>query len=206
MKLALKTPPASEPVTLAEVKKHLKLAVTDAEATAYTTEDAELSAFIATAREIVEARTGKRLITQTWYIYLDGWPSGKVLFLPYPPLQSATVKYKCVGDAGYDNEVSDVLVDTQCSPGRLVLPSGAPWPPSGDLLPRKSDSNRIQVRLWRFRGGLTSAGASFWRRDMFLSRIRHWQPGPRQFNSRICGKKWTPNKPFARAGYFKQPT
>lgn len=152
MKLALKTPPASEPVTLAEVKKHLKLAVTDAEATAYTTEDAELSAFIATAREIVEARTGKRLITQTWYIYLDGWPSGKVLFLPYPPLQSATVKYKCVGDAGYDNEVSDVLVDTQCSPGRLVLPSGAPWPPSGDLYP----VNPIQIE---YKCGYGDSGA-----------------------------------------------
>ena len=50
MKLALKTAPTSEPVTKDDVKKHLRLATTTAEATAYTTEDDLLDRLIATAR------------------------------------------------------------------------------------------------------------------------------------------------------------
>lgn len=140
MKLALKTAPSVEPISLTEAKLHLRLATTTAEAESYTTEDAQLTAWIETAREMAEAETGTRLITQSWYLYLDGWPDGDEMRLPYPPLQSATVKYRLVDDSGYDNTFSDVIVDIASRPGRIVLKSDKSWP-MGTLY----DVNPIQI-------------------------------------------------------------
>jgi len=132
MKLALKTAPTSEPVTKDDVKKHLRLATTTAEATAYTTEDDLLDRLIATARIITEQEIGRKLITQTMTYYLDRWPDRKEIKVPYPPLQSATVTYRLEGDDDYANTLSTVDVDTVSEPGRIVLQPNESWP-SGTL-------------------------------------------------------------------------
>lgn len=65
------TPPALEPVTLTEVKTHLRLP-SDA------TEDTYLGTLIAAARQYCEQETRRAFITQTWELSLDGWGgSGK---------------------------------------------------------------------------------------------------------------------------------
>ena len=64
------TPPAIEPVTLAEVKTHLRLP-------ADATEDAYLTTLIAAAREYCEQETRRAFITQTWELTLDGWPGSR---------------------------------------------------------------------------------------------------------------------------------
>lgn len=64
--LALVTPPAQEPVTLAELKGHARIDVAD--------EDALLTSLITTARGYVEESTGRALLTQTWSLTLDDWP------------------------------------------------------------------------------------------------------------------------------------
>jgi len=84
------TPPAIEPISLTEAKKHLRLAVSDADALAYTAEDAKITALIAAAREHVEAITRRALITQTWDAVIDEFPWGLEIVLPYAPLQSVT--------------------------------------------------------------------------------------------------------------------
>ena len=66
MNAILIAPPATEPVTLVEAKAWLRVDTTD--------EDAEISALITAAREIVEAATRRLLITQSWRIILDRWP------------------------------------------------------------------------------------------------------------------------------------
>ncbi len=71
------TPPAGEPVTLAEAKLHLKL---DGDA-----EDALVTTLIAAARLLVEAASGRMLIEQSWRLVLDRWPSGP-LRLPLAPV------------------------------------------------------------------------------------------------------------------------
>ena len=163
MKLALKTAPSVEPISLTEVKKHLRLATTDAEAAAYTREDTQLTAWIETAREMAEAETGTRLITQSWYLYLDEWPDGDEIRLPYPPLQSATVKYRLEDDSGYDNTFSDVIVDTVGKPGRIVLKSDYSWPT--DTL---YDVNPIQIEYTCGYGAAGSDVPSKVRSAMFL--------------------------------------
>ena len=59
--------PAAEPVTLAEVKNHLRIA--------HDSENDLLQGLIRAAREDLERATGMALIDQTWRLVLDGWPA-----------------------------------------------------------------------------------------------------------------------------------
>jgi len=136
MRITTKTAPNIEPVTKAEVKMHLRLATTDAEAAAYTTEDDLLDRLITTARIMTEQQTGRKLITQTLEYYLDEWPDGDEIKLPYPPLQSATVTYRLEDDDDYDNTLSTIDVDIVSQPGRVILQPGESWP-SGTLYSEK---------------------------------------------------------------------
>ncbi len=66
MPTELVTPPAVEPVSLAEARRILRIGHAD--------DDALLAALIGSARRIVEARTGLRLIAQSWAVLRDDWP------------------------------------------------------------------------------------------------------------------------------------
>jgi uncharacterized phiE125 gp8 family phage protein len=86
MTYALITPPAAEPLTLAEVKAHLRLDSGD--------EDALLISLIKTARQFLEHETGLCLIAQSWRLYLDRWPRDgiiRILKSPVQAIQSVTV-------------------------------------------------------------------------------------------------------------------
>ncbi len=75
------TPPASEPVTLAEVKDYLRITGSG--------EDTHLTRLIQIARESAEQYLARSLITQTWKLSVhDFVPSS--FPLPYGPVQSIT--------------------------------------------------------------------------------------------------------------------
>jgi len=82
MPLSLSTPPAGEPVTLADAKAQLKLDTSD--------DDALVTALIIAARARAEWHTGRALLTQSWTLWLDAWPPGGVVDIPLPPLRSVT--------------------------------------------------------------------------------------------------------------------
>lgn len=130
--LVINTAATNEPVSLVETKRHLRLAVTAMDAAEYNDEDSLLERLISAARYQAEQETGRAFITQTWDLYLDAWPTGNSIEIPLPPLVSATVTYRLEDDAGYDNTFTDVVVDTESEPGRVVLLDGYTWP-SGDL-------------------------------------------------------------------------
>lgn len=60
------TPPAVEPVSLAEAKLHLRVVATD--------DDTQIGMLITAAREYAEAYTGRSFITQSWRLVLDCFP------------------------------------------------------------------------------------------------------------------------------------
>ena len=132
MIITITIPPATECVSLTETKLHLRLATTVAEAVAYTNEDDLLNRLITAARTQAEQETGRRFITQTLTMYLNGWPAERFIRIPYPPLQSATVTYRLEGEGDYDNTLSTVDVDIVSEPGRIVLQPNESWP-SGTL-------------------------------------------------------------------------
>lgn len=112
---------------------------------ATTAEDDLLTALIQTAREHVEDITRRALLTQTWDYYLDAFPAGDSITLPFGNLQSVTsITYKdSAGTITTMAAMTDYLVETNGeSCGRVVLPYGSSWP-SASLFP----SNPITIRF-----------------------------------------------------------
>lgn len=131
MTYALITPPAVEPLTLAEVKMHLRLDGTE--------EDSLLSALIVAARDYLERETGLCLITQGWRLYLDDWPETGLIQIAKGPLQ--VIQDITVYDAeGVASAVSldGHVLDAVSEPARLCL---AHRPPVGKSL------NGIEINM-----------------------------------------------------------
>lgn len=110
-----------------------------------TIEDTWLTDAIGAAREHVEDITRRQLLTATWEYYLDRFPGGSAITLPFGNLQTiSSVKYKDTdGTETTLVENTDYIVETNgegC--GRLVLPYGISWP-SVSLYP----SNPITIEF-----------------------------------------------------------
>lgn len=93
MTMFLVTPPALEPVTIADARTFLRIS-TDSE-------DDILRRILKSAREIIEAETGLAIIDQTWRLRVDRWPrSGRLALFKYPAKAvTAVVAYRPDGSA-----------------------------------------------------------------------------------------------------------
>lgn len=112
--------PAGEPVTLDEVKTHLRI-------DDQSGDERWLLSAIRTAREDVESFTGRALITQTLELTLDRWPAGETLALPRPPLQSvASIQYTDRQGVEATLATESYLVDTRQAV--VWLRYGYSWP------------------------------------------------------------------------------
>lgn len=139
MALSLVTPPAVEPVSLAEAKGQLRLSLAD--------DDALITELIAAARDYVETCTHRALITQTWDDKRDGFPAwSDAIWLPKPPLVSVTsVTY--VDQNGVTQTWSSTLytVDAPTGPkarmGAIVPNYGQAFPSTRDVV------NAVTIRL-----------------------------------------------------------
>lgn len=143
MALKLKTPPASEPVPLSDTKTYLRIADSD--------DDAFITALIIAVRQRFEEWAGRSLITQTWTLWLDGFPRRennrstregsyelpvshydavqRVLEISRSPLQSVTsLKTYDTASSATVFDSSNYLVDAVSTPGRIALNQGASWP------------------------------------------------------------------------------
>ena len=114
MSATLTGPPASEPLTLDEVKAHLKI---DG-----AFEDDLLSRYITAARQHIEQRTQEILISQSWAVFFDDWPQNGVMEIPVSPVSEVTGLYT------YNSENVAALidpahyfVDLAAKPQKLVL-------------------------------------------------------------------------------------
>lgn len=115
--------PTAEPVTLEEVKWHLRIDTDD--------NDFILEGMIKAAREHIEAILNRGIISQTWCMYLEDWPDDSdFIEIPYPPLQSIT----SIIYTDYDGTATTWVAatyyhaDTNSEPGRVILRYGADWP------------------------------------------------------------------------------
>ncbi len=134
METVLITAPQNYPVTLAEAKAHMNIAVSD--------DDTYIRSLIATATDRAEQFTRRRLITQTWKAFFDEWPD-EYFDLPFGQLQSVTaVKYKDSNGDESTLSTDDYIVNTVSLRGRVVLGYGKSWP-STTLYP----SNPISVEF-----------------------------------------------------------
>jgi uncharacterized phiE125 gp8 family phage protein len=114
MSLELITPPAIEPVSLADAKAHLRVDTGD--------DDALITRLIAAARETAERATGRAFMAQTWRLWLDCWPNDWAIEIPRPPLigVSSITVYDALGNATVV-DAGSYLVDAASIPGRVVF-------------------------------------------------------------------------------------
>ena len=94
-------------------------------------EDDLLNDIITASREHVEDITRRQLLTATWDYYLDAFPSGNSIKLPFGNLQSVThVKYTdSDGTQTTMTVTTEYLVETNGEGiGRVVLPYSLSWP------------------------------------------------------------------------------
>jgi uncharacterized phiE125 gp8 family phage protein len=128
MDLALYETPDEEPVTLAQMKVQLEL---DGDTVEDHRWDDLINDAIKSARQEMEDRLSRAFLTQTWDYYLDEFPCGNFIKLPFGNLQTVTsVKYTDSDLTETTMTVStEYVVETngdQC--GRIVLPYGVTWP------------------------------------------------------------------------------
>jgi uncharacterized phiE125 gp8 family phage protein len=117
----LVTPPAEEPVSLAEAKEHLRLEGTE--------DDTYVSALIQAARQHVEEVCWRGLVMQMREIVLDRFPDCAEMDLPGGNLGAITsVTYVDAAGAEQTLDPSVYEADTGSVPGRLLLAYGQSWP------------------------------------------------------------------------------
>lgn len=136
MPLQLVTPPAEEPVSLAEAKLHLRVD--------FTEDDALIAAIIVAARLHAEMLTRRQIVTARWTLILDSFPGpslmglpvgepfslpGHAILLPKSPLQAVqSIQYLDMSSTLQTMSASDYAVDAACEPARITPVYGKIWP------------------------------------------------------------------------------
>lgn len=133
------TAPQFDPVTLRELKAHLRIAETD------ISQDNLLWLKLRAGVEAMDARysmMNRALMPQTWELVLQCWPGCDYIELPYPPLVTVqSVKYTDDASPSVERTFGEYIASVDREPGRITLSDGASWP-SESLSP--SDPIRIR--------------------------------------------------------------
>ncbi len=160
MATLLVTPPASEPLTLADPKAHLRLTASD--------EDTLLALLIAAARRITEARTGLRLMSQQWTCFFDDWPEEGIIDLPIAPVTSvAELAVYGEDDVKATIDPAHYYADTISRPPTVVMRGSRIWQSPGRRV------NGIAVTVNAGFGASASAVPEPLRQAMLIM-IAHW--------------------------------
>ena len=138
MAMSLVTAPASEPITTAVAKVHLRV---DS-----STDDTLIDTLCASAREYVEVATGRKMISQTWDLKMDAFPCDDAIVLPFPPVTSVTsVSYV---DTNGDTQTwssslytTDLPAGNHAAPARIVPAYQQVYPQTRDVV------NAVTVRF-----------------------------------------------------------
>lgn len=143
MALFLVTAPAQEPLSLDEVKDHLRVDVAD--------EDGLIASLLTAARQHVEAFTKRALVTQTWDLKLCGFTDPDyyqdgALWLPFPPVSSVTsISYVDTNGATQTwaaaNYTTDLTTGPHARRARIALAYGISFPSVRAVL------NNVTVRF-----------------------------------------------------------
>jgi hypothetical protein len=136
--LTLYAAAAEEPVTAAEVKAQARIDLTD--------DDAMITTYlIPAARDYAETFLGRKLVTQTWDLTLDYFPSSAnpiyfdwgvsyandtaTILLPNPPVSTITsITYTDTDGATQTLSASGYTLDTKSLVARLGPSYGNSWP------------------------------------------------------------------------------
>jgi uncharacterized phiE125 gp8 family phage protein len=166
--------PVVEPVSLLDVKAHLRIDTAD--------EDSLLQSLIMTARLHIEVALGLALITQTWSCYFDQWPSTQepraatlhrppsldALIIPISPIKSIDAIRVYADDGTFIAlPLTGFLMDVVSRRARVVRRFATALPAPGRKL------NGIEVAVTAGFGA-TSADIPAPIRQAHLLLVAHW--------------------------------
>ncbi len=97
-----------------------------------------IDVLISAATQRIEDRTNRQLITATWQLTLDAFPSGCIV-LPKAPCQSVTL-FTYLDDDDDPNNVTGYELNTDKEPSELYLLNDAYWP--NDI---RSEPNSVSI-------------------------------------------------------------
>ena len=136
MPMQLITPPAAEPVSLAEAKLHLRVDFDD--------DDALIQALISAARQAAEMLIQRQLVTARWRMVLDSFPGpslmgvpagqtftlpGHAILLTKSPVASVVeICYLDLAGVSQFMPSAHYTVDKACEPARITPVFGQIWP------------------------------------------------------------------------------
>lgn len=165
--LTRQTPPAVEPVALAEAKAHLRVDTAD--------DDSYITGLITAAREWVEQYLDRTLVHTQWVMRLDQFPASGMepIELPRPPIVASgtatAVSITLTSEVGTTSTYStaEYRVDRQSTPGAIRPLYGFTYPP------HRIDDNSVSVTWW---AGYGASGASVPAtvRHAILMLAAHW--------------------------------
>ena len=125
MKTVLVTSSTGEPIILEDLKAHLRIMPGETE------DDDYLNALISMSREYVEQVTNRKLMPQSWKLYLDAWPNKDYVQLPYGKVVSVPstgiVYTNSTGDSTTFSSTA-WSASTASDPGRVYLKYDSDWP------------------------------------------------------------------------------
>lgn len=117
MSSILLTPPAVEPVPLADAKAYLRVEHND--------DDDVIAGLISGARLQVEAQTRRALVTQTWQLRRDSWPAdGRLMVVPAPLREIVAARTYDSGGSAHPIDLQAFTLDTAAAPAVIAF---APW-------------------------------------------------------------------------------
>ncbi len=117
------TPPAVEPLDLADVKTYLRID--------HSSDDGLLGSTIAAVREVCETTTGLSLINRSYNLFLDVWNSD-VLPLPKSPVaEVSAINVYASDDTASTYDASNYYLDNKEINARIVVKRGSVTPLAG---------------------------------------------------------------------------
>jgi uncharacterized phiE125 gp8 family phage protein len=165
--LTRQTPPAVEPVTVAEAKTHLRVDTSD--------DDTYIGTLITAAREWCEQYLDRTLVHTQWVMRFDRFPPNgeDPVELPRPPMVTSgtatAVSVTFTSEAGTTStySTSEYRVDRNATPGTVKPLYGFAW------TPHREDDNSISVTWWAGYGAVGSSVPAVIRHAILML-VGHW--------------------------------
>ena len=159
MAMLLRSGPNLEPVTIEEVKAHLRVDGSD--------EDALLASLVLTSRLHIEAALSIALVAQSWRMVLDVWPKNGIVAMPIAPVMMIEDVRVIAANGDVNTVAADTYhLDVAGRPRRLMPLAGA-WPSPG----RRTAGIEIDLIAGY---GATAADVPAPIRQALLLLIAHW--------------------------------
>lgn len=135
MSLTLITPPAVEPVTLADMRLQCRVDAAD------MAEDSLLAVYIAAARQAAEHELQRALVDQTWELRIDAFPDAEIRLDKAQARSITSVLYVDSGGALQTLSSGAYVLDGNTAPGWLLPADGTSWPATDDV------ANAVRVQF-----------------------------------------------------------